>query len=101
MRLIGSYLREVIVKIRQDNLDYKPITITLETGEEAEAFFNIVDEYAGLYVNSDKRHNKAYELATDLSNVFTDCRVEIPVERSSIEKVDYTKGEWDKFESTF
>ncbi|PUB87024.1 MAG: hypothetical protein DBP02_01920 [gamma proteobacterium symbiont of Ctena orbiculata] len=62
------------MRIKQDNLVYKPITIILETAEEARAFIEIMDEV-------DARTPEASRLATTLSNAFTNCSVEIPEQR--------------------
>jgi len=37
------------MKIEQNNTEFKPITITLETVEETEALWDIIEYYDGVY----------------------------------------------------
>ena len=64
------------MKLKQDNINFKPITLVLETAEEARAFAEIMDDI-------DARTPEAQKLAMTLSNAITSCAVEIPAERKT------------------
>ena len=57
--------------IRQNKIEFKPITIELQTSEEADAFFEIME-------HGDFESESARRLAMYFSNALTNRSVEIP-----------------------
>ncbi len=47
---------------------FEPVTITLETKAEYNAFFRLIDRAATVVVNSDPIDDIAHKLSVDLSN---------------------------------
>lgn len=64
------------MKIQQENLPYRPITIKLETQAEAKAFFEIIDSFSRQYGGMALSEN-ANQLLTIISNGFTERKVRI------------------------
>ncbi len=64
------------MKITQEQ-SFKPISITLETKEEAEAFINIIDNAENNRTSLPSRDHSKDEiaLAIRISNAFTSCEV--------------------------
>ncbi len=69
------------MKIQQENLPYRPITLKLEKRSEAEALIGIVDMICNCYasegreITPDMIGENERKLAVEISNAFTECRV--------------------------
>ena len=63
------------MEIRQNDIEFHPITIELKTAEEAQAFLNIVDMAEGNLFALDSLENK---LLVYISNAVTNGIVFIP-----------------------
>lgn len=63
------------MKLKQEKLEFKPITLTLETEEEAKAFIDLIEdiELTDYGINTPKRN-----LIIAISDAFTDCLADIP-----------------------
>jgi hypothetical protein len=59
------------MKVTQDE-GFKPITIVLQTPQEAMAFREIMDE-----ISSKQVSDAAYDMSVELSDMFTDCTLKI------------------------
>lgn len=77
--MVDSTTKDAKMKIEQDTLEFKPITITLETREEADAFCQIVDLMDdGLTANFVPRSPAALRrLITEWSDAFTNMDVKL------------------------
>ena len=77
------------MKISQEKLDFKDITIIIESKKEASALRELVDLVEKKDLESGKISKGAYELSIKLSNAFTDGALEVPLtalEKNSIRK---------------
>lgn len=60
------------MQINQEQLEFKPITITIETKEEAEALRDIVEHFES---REQAPSEQAWELVNKISNSFFDCEI--------------------------
>lgn len=65
--------------IKQDELDFKPIFIRIDTKIEANALRELVDFPTLDDFDKGLISQEAYELSIELSDAFTDCEIEVPV----------------------
>lgn len=69
------------MRIKQDPLPFKPITLTIETREEAEALIGLADKVCACASSCDKEIGSdditagEHKLAIAISNAFTECVV--------------------------
>lgn len=67
------------MKVKQEKPKYRPITITLETEQEAEALFDLIDELDNYCTNEDISPpiitQEQRTLIIKLSNARTNCKV--------------------------
>jgi len=70
--------RRLDMVLIQERLEYKPITIVLETASEARGLLEIIDESELFDLTPQAR-----KLVRKIDRAFMDSRVEIPVNRGS------------------
>ena len=67
------------MKIYQEEISFKDISIILEDKEEANAFIELINLFSKKMLDDGKISREAYNLTIKLSDAFTDCALEIPL----------------------